>query len=73
MEKGINDRSALIKVLGDAPAVSLITADNGDVIGVVVNKSGKELRIRAKKAVILASGGYEYGKEMRKASAGSCS
>lgn len=67
LEKGINDRSALIKVLGDAPAVSLITADNGDVIGVVVNKSGKELRIRAKKAVILASGGYEYGKEMRKA------
>lgn len=67
LEKGIQDRGQLIKVMDQAPATSLITNDQGDVIGVVATKDGKFIRIRANKGVILASGGYEYGKEMRKA------
>ncbi len=57
----------MIKVIDQAPATSLITNDQGDVIGVTATKDGKTIRIRANKGVILASGGYEYGKEMRKA------
>lgn len=67
LEKGIQDRGSLIKVMDNTPAVSLITNPQGDVIGVVAEKDGKKIRIQAKKAVILASGGYEYSAEMRKA------
>lgn len=67
LEKGIQDRSSLIKVIDNAPAVSLILNKDGHVVGVVAKKDGKDIRIQAKKGVILASGGYEYSAEMRKA------
>lgn len=67
LEKGIQDRSSLIRVIDNAPAVSLILNKDGHVVGVVAKKDGKDIRIQAKKGVILASGGYEYSAEMRKA------
>ncbi len=35
------------------------------VVGVVVQREGKTLRIKARKAVLLASGGFEYNQSMR--------
>ena len=67
LEKSIQDRSGLIKVIDNAPAVSLILNKEGHVVGVVAKKDGKDIRIQAKEGVILASGGYEYSAEMRKA------
>lgn len=67
LEKGIQDRSGLIKIIDNAPAVALILNEDGHVVGVVAKKGGKDIRIQAKKGVILASGGYEYSAEMRKA------
>lgn len=64
LEKSIQDRSGLIKVIDNAPAVSF---KEGHVVGVVAKKDGKDIRIQAKEGVILASGGYEYSAEMRKA------
>jgi 3-oxosteroid 1-dehydrogenase len=42
----------------------LITAD-GRVVGALVEKEGKPLRIQAKKGVLLAAGGFERNLEMR--------
>lgn len=67
LEKGLNDRKEHITIYGSTPAVSLITNEQGDVIGVEATKDGKPYKIEAKKGVVLASGGYEYGKELRKA------
>lgn len=67
LEKGIQDRKDKIKIIDSAPAVSLIKDEHDAVVGVIAEKSGKKIKVHARKGVVLATGGYEYGKEMRKA------
>ncbi|WP_101760570.1 FAD-binding protein [Oceanicoccus sp. KOV_DT_Chl] len=43
----------------------LITDDSGKVIGAVVDKHGTTVRVQARKAVILGSGGFEHNQELR--------
>lgn len=43
----------------DSPLVSLITDTDGAVTGAVAQKNGRPQRIRARRGVILASGGFE--------------
>jgi 3-oxosteroid 1-dehydrogenase len=43
---------------------SLIT-EEGRVVGAVIKRGGKELRVQARKAVVLAAGGFEHNQEMR--------
>ncbi|MGW5071817.1 FAD-binding protein [Rhodococcus sp. NPDC004095] len=43
----------------DAPMQSLITDAAGAVTGAVVERDGRELKVRARRGVILASGGFE--------------
>jgi len=45
--------------------VTSLVFENGDVIGIEAVKGGKAIRIRAKKGVVLAAGGFEHNKEMR--------
>jgi 3-oxosteroid 1-dehydrogenase len=47
------------------PMRELITDETGRVIGVEVEKRGQRLRIRARKGVVLAAGGFEHNQEMR--------
>ncbi len=49
----------------ETPMTELITDASGEVIGVVAAKDGGDVRIRARKAVILAAGGFEHNQEMR--------
>lgn len=67
LEKAIHDRKDNVTILDQSPALSLITNEAGEVIGVEAEKNGKKFKVGAKKGVVLATGGYEYGKEMRKA------
>lgn len=54
-----------IEILLETAGKQLITSDNGEVIGLVaVDVNGKELRIHAKKGVILGTGGFDFNKEM---------
>lgn len=46
------------------PRQKLLTDDKGNVIGVVVEKDGKEMKVKAKGGVILCCGGFEHNKEM---------
>jgi 3-oxosteroid 1-dehydrogenase len=56
------DRS--VPVWLETPLVSLIT-DGDAVVGVIAEKGGKNIRIRATHGVILAAGGFEHNDAMR--------
>tara|TARA_R110002110_G_scaffold66978_1_gene182951 strand:+ start:38216 stop:39928 length:1713 start_codon:yes stop_codon:yes gene_type:complete len=46
-------------------AMTRVVDDNGKVLGVEVMRDGKPLRIQARKAVVLAAGGFEHNQAMR--------
>lgn len=48
-----------------APAVDLLADGQGGVAGVTVRRGGKLLRVKAGKAVILGSGGFEHNQQLR--------
>ncbi|WP_165248876.1 FAD-dependent oxidoreductase [Adlercreutzia sp. ZJ141] len=53
------------ELLLGTPATSLVTDENGAVIGVVANDGSSDIRIKANKAVILGTGGFEHNAHMR--------
>lgn len=63
LRHSLNDRQVPIWL--STPAKELITGLNGEVLGVKVERDGKTLNIRARKAVILASGGFEHNQALR--------
>ena len=63
---GVEQRK--IKVMYETAVRRLIPNDRGEIIGVVAEqKGGKQISLKAKRAVIITTGGYEYNKEMRRA------
>jgi 3-oxosteroid 1-dehydrogenase len=44
---------------------SLITGDDGEVVGAVIDREGTPVRVRARLGVVLASGGFERDADMR--------
>lgn len=48
----------------DSPMKELIE-ENGEITGAVIDHDGKELRVRARKGVILGAGGFERNQAMR--------
>ncbi len=75
--KGLRGGARLFKVVVDniaarnievflaAPVKGLVTNHEGEVLGVTAERSGKEMRVKARKAVILCSGGFENNPEMK--------
>ncbi|MEH6516166.1 MAG: FAD-dependent oxidoreductase [Halioglobus sp.] len=53
-----------IPVWFDSPMVDLIEQD-GQVVGALISREGKTLRVQARKGVILAAGGFEQNQAMR--------
>lgn len=76
--RGIKEGTKLFKVLEDnvvarnipvlynATADRLIRDKSGVIVGLTATVDGKAERIRARKAVILACGGYEHSEEMKR-------
>lgn len=56
-----------IRVLTDSPVKELITNEKGEVVGVVAEREGKKVLIKAKRAVILTCGGFAYNESMKEA------
>jgi succinate dehydrogenase/fumarate reductase flavoprotein subunit len=52
-----------IPVLTKTPARRLVTNSHGEVVGIVAESEGTEIAIRANRAVILTTGGYEYDRK----------
>jgi len=55
-----------IEILWKSPALKLIRNKNGDIAGVRVKRDGREMAIRASRAVVLTCGGFEYSPAMLK-------
>ncbi|WP_295458595.1 FAD-dependent oxidoreductase [uncultured Thiodictyon sp.] len=55
-----------IPIHTQSPVTSLITDGEGAVIGVWADLAGQRQAIRANKAVILASGGFEFNEKLKK-------
>ncbi|MEG2155475.1 MAG: FAD-dependent oxidoreductase [Burkholderiaceae bacterium] len=64
---GVQARTKNVDIVYEAPAQELVTNDKGEVIGAIAQRKGKPFAVRARRAVILTCGGYEYNKAMRKA------
>jgi len=54
-----------IEVMLATPVKRLIADLDGEILGVAAEHGGKEIRIKAKKAVVLACGGFENNEEMK--------
>jgi len=54
-----------IKAITGAPAKELLTNERGDVVGAVAEKDGETITIRARRAVVLTSGGFEFNEDMK--------
>ncbi len=51
----------------DSPMTSLITDETGRVTGAEISRAGSVLRVGARDGVIVASGGFDHGAELRRA------
>lgn len=67
LEEGVKKQGDKIKVCWETPAVEILKNAKGEVVGAVGVRSGKKVFVRAKKAVVLCTGGYEYSRAMRSA------
>ena len=66
LKNGVDTRK--IKILYETPAKRLVTSNQGEVIGAIAMTSeGKEIACKAKRGVIVTTGGYEYNLNMRQA------
>ena len=66
-ENAVDERADKIRLLWETKAQKLVQDGSGMVIGIVAEQPDGPVRIKARKGVILASGGYEYSPEMRRA------
>jgi len=66
MATGVSKRKN-IRVLYETPAKDLLTNEKGEITGATAEQKGKTIRIKARRAVIIATGGYEFDKTMRAA------
>lgn len=64
LDSAVKERG--IEVIFDSPAKELITNAEREVIGVIAEKNGEKIRVKAKKAVVLGTGGFEHDPEMVK-------
>lgn len=55
-----------IEVHYNTRAIDLLVNSNREIIGVKARREDNEVSYKCKKGIILASGGYEYNKKMRK-------
>lgn len=60
-----NVEARRIPSLLDTPVAELITDDNDAVVGAKARQKGETINIKARKAVILATGGYEQNEWLR--------
>jgi flavocytochrome c len=52
------------EILMETPATSLVVNDKGEVVGVKASSAGADLYVKAKKGVVLTTGGFTRSEEM---------
>ncbi|MBI2184148.1 MAG: FAD-binding protein [Thaumarchaeota archaeon] len=58
-------RKSDIEIMMSTPFRRLLTGEGGEVVGCVAQQDGREVTIKARKAVILTCGGFEHNQEMK--------
>lgn len=58
-------KDAAVPLWLDSPMTGLVTGADGRVAGVVVQRAGAPVRVRARHGVLLATGGFDHNQEMR--------
>ena len=66
MNNGVTTRKN-IRIAYETPVQSLITDADGQVTGVVAQQKGKSIRVKANRAVVITTGGYEFNAHLRAA------
>jgi len=67
VEQGVKEKRPAIDVRYETRAKKFIQDEAGAVIGVVAEVNGEPVNFKAKKGVVLATGGFEYNAAMRRA------
>ncbi len=64
LDANVKKRKA-IKVIYETVGKELVTNENGVVIGMIAQQNGRKFAVKARKAVVLATGGYEWDEELK--------
>ena len=64
-DENVRKRKDKIRVVYGTPGKELVKDANGVIIGVLAEQDGKPVHIRARKAVVLTAGGFEWDEEMK--------
>ncbi|MFH1651713.1 MAG: FAD-dependent oxidoreductase [Chloroflexota bacterium] len=65
LEKAVKERG--IRVFWETPGERLITDSRGQVTGVAAQQGGRTVRIKARRAVVLTTGGFQCDEELKAA------
>jgi len=52
------------RIVTDTRVLGLVVSDDGDVVGAIAKRDGREFRVRARKGVVLAAGGFVNNRRM---------
>ena len=58
LAEGVKKQGDKIRVVWEAPANELLKNAKGEIVGAVAQHKGKKLFVRARKAVVLCTGGF---------------
>jgi succinate dehydrogenase/fumarate reductase flavoprotein subunit len=64
LDENVKKRKA-IEVIYEAPGMEPVINGTGTVIGVIAQQNGRKFAVKARKAVILTTGGYEWDEELK--------
>jgi succinate dehydrogenase/fumarate reductase flavoprotein subunit len=54
-----------IRTFTGTPAQDLLTNDKGEVVGAIAERNGQRISVKARRGVILTSGGFEFNEAMK--------
>lgn len=54
-----------IQVYYETPVRELVTSSDGAVVGVIAQQNGREIAVKARRAVILCTGGFEHNERLK--------
>lgn len=67
VEQGIKEKRPEIQILYETPASKLLQNEDGMIIGVQGTQGDKVVNVKARKGVVISTGGFEYNLQMRRA------
>jgi hypothetical protein len=64
LDKNVKARKN-IRVAFSSPGKKIVQTANGEVLGIIAERNGKEYSVRGKRATVLSSGGYEFNERLK--------